>query len=483
MLRRTKIVATLGPATSSAESIEAIIQAGVDVVRLNFSHGEGRDHIERAEVVRELARKHGRFVAILADLQGPKLRIARFTHHKVQLKPGQSFFLDSQRPKDAGDEHGVGIDYEDLVNDVEPGDMLLLDDGRIEMEVLNVEGTRINCQVLIGGVLSNNKGVNKRGGGLSADALTDKDRKDIATIAEMEADYVAVSFVQHAEDMEEARQLLRAAGSQAAVIAKIERADLVHDEARLDQVILASDAVMVARGDLAVEIGDAELVGEQKHIIARARHLNRVVITATQMMESMIHNPMPTRAEVSDVANAVLDYTDAVMLSAETAVGEYPAEAIAAMARICLGAEKHPSMHLSRHRINEPMERIDEAIALSAMYAANHLLGIKAIICMTETGATPLMMSRIKSSVPIFAFSRHYSTQHRVVLYRGVQTVPFDAESIPNAQTNAVAVSLLQKEGIVEEGDLVIITKGDYINAQGGTNTMKIVRVSADIHG
>ncbi len=483
MPRRTKIVATLGPATSTPEAIEAIIQAGVDVVRLNFSHGEGRDHLERARLVRELARKNDRFVALLADLQGPKLRIARFTRHKVQLKPGQTFFLDSQWPKEGGTEEGVGIDYEQLARDVKPGDTLLLDDGRLEMEVESVEGSRINCRVLIGGVLSNNKGVNKRGGGLSAKALTEKDRKDIAAIAEMDADYAAVSFVRTAEDIEEARRLLRDAGSHADVIAKIERADLVHDEARLDQVILASDAVMVARGDLAVEIGDAELVGEQKHIIARARHLNRVVITATQMMESMIHNPMPTRAEVSDVANAVLDYTDAVMLSAETAVGEYPAEAIAAMARICMGAEKHPSMHLSRHRINQPMERVDEAIALSAMYAANHLEGIKAIICMTETGATPLMMSRIKSSVPIFAFSRHPSTQHRVVLYRGVQTIPFDAEAIPYAEANAVAVGQLQQAGIVTDGDLVIITKGDYINAQGGTNTMKIVRVGTEIHG
>ena len=483
MLRRTKIVATLGPATSSPEAIAAIIKAGVDVVRLNFSHGEGRDHLERAQMVRKLARQQGRFVALLADLQGPKLRIARFSHHKVQLKPGQPFFLDSRWPKEEGNSEGVGIDYEQLARDVQPGDTLLLDDGRLEMEVKKVEGTRINCQVLIGGVLSNNKGVNKRGGGLSADALTDKDKKDIAAIAEMDADYAAVSFVRTADDIEEARRLLRAAGSHADVIAKIERADLVHDEDRLDQVILASDAVMVARGDLAVEIGDAELVGEQKYIIARARHLNRVVITATQMMESMIHNPMPTRAEVSDVANAVLDYTDAVMLSAETAVGEYPAEAISAMARICIGAEKHPSMHLSRHRINQPMERIDEAIALSAMYAANHLEGVKAIICMTETGATPLMMSRIKSSVPIFAFSRHHSTQHRVALYRGVQTVPFDAESLPYAETNAVAVSQLRERGIVDEGDLVLITKGDYINAQGGTNTLKIVRVGTDIHG
>ncbi|WP_097461809.1 pyruvate kinase [Mangrovitalea sediminis] len=477
MLRRTKIVATLGPATESPEALEAIIKAGVNVVRLNFSHGDAEDHVERAKLVRELAHKHDRFVAILADLQGPKLRIARFVDNKIILKRGQAFFLDAAWPKDGGTEAGVGIDYKNLHQDVEPGDTLLLDDGRLEMRVERIEGTRIHCEVLIGGVLSNNKGVNKQGGGLSAPALTEKDKRDIQTIAKMDIDYVAVSFVRDAEDIHEARKLLTAVNCQAHIVAKIERADLVHDEARLDAVIEASDTVMVARGDLAVEIGDAELVGVQKHIIARARRLNRAVITATQMMESMIHNPMPTRAEVSDVANAVLDYTDAVMLSAETAVGEYPVEAISAMARICLGAEKNPSIQQSGHRINLTMQRIDEAIALSAMYAANHLEGVRAIISMTESGATPLIMSRIKSSVPIFAFSRHHSTQNRVAMYRGVQTIPFDAQALPNEAINAGAVEILKQNGIVQDGDLVLITKGDYVNAQGGTNGLKIVRV------
>ncbi|MDI9245766.1 pyruvate kinase [Marinobacter sp. CHS3-4] len=482
MLRRTKIVATLGPATDSKESLAAIIKAGVDVTRLNFSHGSAEEHIERARRVRETATEQGRFVALLGDLQGPKLRVARFRDNKVYLKVGQTFVLDARMDKDGGDEHAVGIDYEQLIDDVKPGDILVLDDGRIEMEVQSVDGTSIRSTVLIGGPLSNNKGLNKRGGGLSADALTEKDKKDIVTAAELGADYVAVSFVRTAEDMHTARALLREAGSQAYLVAKIERAELADDTDALDAVIAASDAVMVARGDLAVEIGDAQLVGVQKHIISRARALNKVVITATQMMESMIDNPMPTRAEVSDVANAVMDYTDAVMLSAETAVGDYPKEAVEAMVRICMGAEKHPSMHQSKHRIHENMEYIDEAIALSAMYAANHLDGVKSIICMTETGATPLLMSRIKSSLPIFAFSRHHSTQHRVTLFRGVQTVPFDSAKLPNEETNALAVAELRKMGIVADGDLVVITKGDYMNAQGGTNTMKIVRVGTDIH-
>lgn len=481
MLRRTKIVATLGPATDSADALSRIINAGVDVTRLNFSHGSAAEHQERARQVRDTAARAGRFVAILADLQGPKLRIARFRDNKVTLKAGQTFVLDAAMDKEGGDDHKVGIDYEQLIQDVSVGDILVLDDGRIEMEVTAVDDRSITSKVLIGGPLSNNKGLNKRGGGLSAEALTDKDREDIKTAAALGADYVAVSFVRNADDMHTARALLRKAGSDAGLVAKIERAELAHDNDLLDSVILASDAVMVARGDLAVEIGDAELVGVQKHIIARARTLNRVVITATQMMESMIDNPMPTRAEVSDVANAVMDYTDAVMLSAETAVGDYPVQAVEAMIRICLGAERHPSMHQSGHRMHEDMTRVDEAIALSAMYAANHLDDVKAIICLTETGATPLMMSRIKSGLPIFAFSRHFTTQHRVAMYRGVQTVPFDSAQVAPEQTNSQAIAELVSRGIVTDGDRVVMTKGDYVNAQGGTNTMKIIRVGADI--
>lgn len=481
MLRRTKIVATLGPATDSVESLSAIIAAGVDVTRLNFSHGSAEEHMARARKVRETAAAQGRFVALLADLQGPKLRIARFADNKVTLKAGQTFVLDAAMDKEAGTDERVGIDYEQLISDVTLGDILVLDDGRIEMEVESVDQNSITSRVLIGGPLSNNKGLNKRGGGLSAEALTEKDKQDIKTAARLGADYVAVSFVRTAEDMNIARKLLREAGSEAGLVAKIERAELAHDNAALDAVIEASDAVMVARGDLAVEIGDAELVGVQKHIINRARALDKVVITATQMMESMIDNPMPTRAEVSDVANAVMDYTDAVMLSAETAVGDYPREAVEAMVRICLGAERQPSMHQSKHRMHESMERVDEAVALSAMYAANHLDGVTAVICMTESGSTPLLMSRIKSSLPIFAFSRHHSTQHRVALYRGVQTVPFDSATIPNEQTNALAVAELVNRGVVQDGDLVVLTKGDYANAQGGTNAMKVVRVGQDV--
>ncbi|WP_261841758.1 pyruvate kinase [Aliamphritea ceti] len=480
MQRRTKIVATLGPATSSPENIAALITAGVNVVRMNFSHGCAEDHMERTRVVREEAAKQNRFVAILGDLQGPKIRISRFANDKETLTVGQSFVLDAELDGNAGDSTQVGIDYKELVTDSQPGDILLLDDGRLVFEVTSVEGQKIHCIVQVGGVISNNKGINRKGGGLSAAALTEKDKQDILLAAKLDVDFLAVSFPRDAEDMNNARKLMEAAGCNANLIAKIERAEAVEDDA-LDGIIAASDGVMVARGDLGVEIGDAELIGVQKHIIERARTGNKVVITATQMMESMISSPLPTRAEVFDVANAVLDGTDAVMLSGETAMGDFPIETVEAMARVIVGAEQHPKSNVSQHRMHESFTYIDESVALSAMYVANHLEGVKAIICMTETGATPLIMSRIRSQQPIYAYSRLTKTQHRVSMYRGVKTIPFDVSAVPNAEINQRAVDELVERDVLEEGDLVIITKGDYVNAQGGTNTMKIVRVGAKI--
>lgn len=477
MQRRTKIVATLGPSTNSPEAIESLIQAGVDVVRLNFSHGSADEHVARANLVREYAAKHNRFVAVLGDLQGPKIRIARFAEGKIQLKKGQQFTLDASLDKNAGDANAVGIDYEALITDSRPGDILLLDDGRVELTVLEVSAPRLICEVLVGGPLSNNKGINRKGGGLSAAALTDKDRADIQVAAKMQVDYLAVSFPRDAADMHLARQLLKEAGGEAGLIAKIERAETVSDVRILDAIIEASEGVMVARGDLGVEIGDAELMAVQKLIIDRARALNRVVITATQMMESMITQSMPTRAEVFDVANAVLDGTDAVMLSAETAAGAYPVETVQAMHRVIIGAEKHPQAHRSKHRVDEVFYKIDESIAMSAMYAANHLHGVKAIICMTESGDTPRLMSRIRSHLPIFAFSHNARTQNRVTLFRGVKTIPFDAHVIPNDEVNRRAVEELVKRKVVSDGEHVLITKGDYANAQGGTNSLRVVRV------
>jgi len=476
--RRTKIVATLGPASSSPEVLEKMIVAGLDVARLNFSHGSPDEHRARAELVREIAARHGRFVALLGDLQGPKIRIAKFTDKRIELKEGDQFRFSVTHPRDAGNQEVVGIDYPDLVKDCGIGDELLLDDGRVVMRVDNATADELYCTVLIGGPLSDNKGINRRGGGLTAPALTNKDKADIKLAADLQLDYLAVSFPRDAADMDLARRLRDEAGSDAWLIAKIERAEAVADDEALDGLIRASDGLMVARGDLGVEVGDAELVGIQKKIILHARRHNKVVITATQMMESMIHSPMPTRAEVSDVANAVLDYTDAVMLSAESAAGEYPIEAIKAMARVCCGAEKHPTSTKSGHRLGQQFERCDESAALAAMYTANHFPGVKAIIALTESGYTPLIMSRIRSSVPIFAFSPHRETQARVALFRGVQTIPFDPAALPAEKVSQMAVEELLKRNIVQPGDWVILTKGDsYHDSTGGTNTMKILRV------
>ncbi|SEJ26933.1 pyruvate kinase [Azotobacter beijerinckii] len=475
--RRTKIVATLGPASSSPERLEQLILAGLDVARLNFSHGTADEHRARAHLVRELAAKHGRFVALLGDLQGPKIRIAKFAGKRIELKEGDSFRFSVTHPRDAGTQEVVGIDYPDLVKDCNVGDELLLDDGRVVMVVREKTADELHCTVLIGGPLSDHKGINRRGGGLTAPALTAKDKIDIKLAAELDLDYLAVSFPRDAADMELARRLRDEAGSKAWLVAKIERAEAVADDAALDGLIRASDAVMVARGDLGVEIGDAELVGIQKKIILHARRYNKAVITATQMMESMIHSPMPTRAEVSDVANAVLDNTDAVMLSAESAAGEYPVEAVQAMARVCLGAERHPTSTRSSHRLGHTFERCDESIALAAMYTANHFPGVKAIISLTESGYTPLIMSRIRSSVPIFAFSPHRETQARVALFRGVYTVPFDPAAVAPEKLSQAAVDELIKRGVVKPGDWVLLTKGDSYNTIGGTNGMKILHV------
>ena len=467
-LRRTKIVCTMGPATDRGNNLEKIIAAGANVVRMNFSHGTPEDHIGRAQKVREIAKKLGKHVAILGDLQGPKIRVSTFKEGKIFLDVGDKFVLDAELPKGEGDQHAVGLDYKTLPQDVVPGDILLLDDGRVQLKVLSTEGAKVYTEVTVGGPLSNNKGINKLGGGLSAEALTEKDKADIITAARIGVDLLAVSFPRSSADINYARQLAREAGLNAKIVAKVERAETVVDEAAMDDIILASDVIMVARGDLGVEIGDAELVGVQKKLIRRSRKLNRVVITATQMMESMISNPMPTRAEVMDVANAVLDGTDAVMLSAETAAGQYPSETVAVMAKVCLGAEKMPSINVSRHRMDVEFQTIEESVAFSAMYAANHMKGVAAIIAMTNTGHTAQLMSRISSGLPIFALSRNESTLNLCSLYRGVVPVHFEQDS-RTVEGLKAAIQLLKDKGYLFEGDLVLLTQGDA----GGTNTCR----------
>ncbi len=477
MIRRTKIVTTLGPATDSEEVLRELIQAGADTVRLNFSHGNPEDHQKRAELVRKLAAECNRSVAILGDLQGPKIRIARFSGGPIELSEGDAFALDASLGREEGDSTQVGIDYAELPNDCNVDDLLLLDDGRVVLRVESIAGTRLECIVVNGGPLSNNKGINRQGGGLTAPALTEKDKSDIKLAAEIKADYVAVSFPRSADDMNEARRLLEAAGSSAHLVAKIERAEAVADAETLDGIILASNAVMVARGDLGVEIGDAALVGVQKRIISRSRKLNRAVITATQMMESMITNPLPTRAEVMDVANAVLDGTDAVMCSAETAAGKYPVKTVEAMSRVILGAERERSIQKSAHRIHQEFSHAGESIAMAAMYTANHLKNVKAIVCLTESGNTPLLMSRISSGLPIFACSNQADTLSRVALYRGVYSMSYD-DSDGQPTTGESVVALLKARGVVSTGDYVLVSQGDKAHVQGGTNTLKILSVS-----
>ena len=477
MLRRTKIVATIGPGCDEPELLERLILAGVNVARLNFSHGNADDHKRRAQLVREISQKHGLYVALLGDLQGPKIRIARFKDKKITLTEGSKFTLDSEFDDNAGTEKVVGIDFKELPQFVKAGDTLLLDDGRVQLQVTEVDGHKVHTEVIIGTQLSDNKGINKLGGGISAAALTEKDYEDIKLAAEIGVDYLAVSFPRDERDMHEAKTLVKATGSKARLVAKIERAETVSDAKVLDDIILASDAVMVARGDLGVEIGDAQLTGVQKQIIKRARVLNRLVITATQMMESMIDSPIPTRAEVFDVANAVLDGSDAVMLSGETATGSYPVEVVETMSRLIAGAETNKISKTSAHRVAETFATTDEAIAMSTMYAANHLDGVKAILCLTESGATPLWMSRIRTGIPIYVLTRHESTRNRIALFRGCEAIPYDATLVRRKNVNKLAVQQLYDRGIVKDGDLVILTKGDQMGIDGGTNAMKILVV------
>ncbi|WP_175541869.1 pyruvate kinase [Polaromonas sp. YR568] len=472
--RGTKIVATLGPASSDPALLEQMIRAGVNCVRLNFSHGTAQDHIDRARLVREAATRAGREVAIMADLQGPKIRVGKFAEGKVQLEQGMKFVLDASRTE-PGDINGVGLDYKELPRDVKAGDTLLLNDGLIVMTVDKVKGEQVHATVKVGGVLSNNKGINKQGGGLTAPALTAKDMEDIKTAMSFQADYVAVSFPQNASDMEMARQLCNVAGAEfrhkPGLIAKIERAEAIPN---LEAICKASDGIMVARGDLAIEVGNAAVPALQKRMIRMARELDKVVITATHMMESMITNPVPTRAEVSDVANAVLDGTDAVMTSAETAAGRYPLETIVEMANICAEAEKAEDVKLDADFTGMTFDRIDQSIAMGALFTAHHL-GCKAIVALTDSGSTALWMSRHRIHIPIYALTPKLATQRKMALYRNVRPLLMDTSADRDTALGD-AEAHLKKRGIVDSGDIYAITCGEPMGAPGGTNMLKICR-------
>ena len=474
--RATKIVATLGPASNTLAMLEAMITAGVNVVRLNFSHGKAQDHINLAALVREAAAKAGREVAIMADLQGPKIRVGKFAEGKVLLAPGEKFVLDASRTE-PGDIKGVGLDYKELPRDVKAGDVLLLNDGLIVLTVDRVLGEAVHTTVKLGGELSNNKGINKQGGGLTAPALTAKDMEDIKTAMSFQADYVAVSFPKNATDMEMARQLCNVAAAQykhkPGLIAKIERAEAIPN---LAEILRVSDGIMVARGDLAVEVGNAAVPALQKRMIKMARAQDKVVITATQMMESMILNPVPTRAEVSDVANAVLDGTDAVMLSAETAAGKFPLETIIEMANICLEAEKAEYKEIDADFSGKTFARIDQSIAMGALFTASHL-GAKAIVALTDSGSTPLWMSRHDIRVPIYALTPRVSTQRKMTLYRNVRPLLMDT-SVDRDTALRQAEGHLISRNIVQSGDVYAITCGEPMGAPGGTNMLKVCRVA-----
>ncbi len=471
----TKIVATLGPASSDPALLEKMIRAGVNVVRLNFSHGKAQDHIDRAKLVREAAQRAGREVAIMADLQGPKIRVGKFAEGKVMLENGAKFVLDASRTE-PGDIHGVGLDYKELPRDVKHGDLLLLNDGLIVLTVDAVRGEQVHTTVKVGGELSNNKGINKQGGGLTAPALTGKDMEDIKTAMSFQADYVAVSFPKNATDMEMARQLANVAGAEykhkPGLIAKIERAEAIP---LLEEILRASDGIMVARGDLAVEVGNAAVPALQKRMIKMAREFDKVVITATQMMESMITNPVPTRAEVSDVANAVLDGTDAVMLSAETAAGKYPLETVEEMSKICAAAEGAEEVELDGDFRGQTFSRIDQTIAMGALFTAHHL-GAKAIVALTESGSTALWMSRHRIHIPIYAVTTKVTSQRKMALFRNVRPLLMDT-SADRDTALAQAEAHLKLRGIVDVGDVYAITCGDPMGTPGGTNMLRICEV------
>ncbi|MCW8125589.1 pyruvate kinase [Microbulbifer halophilus] len=477
MIRHTKIVATLGPGTDKPRVIEEMVRAGVNVVRLNFSHGSPEDHRKRVEAVRSAATAQDKTVAVLGDLQGPKIRIARFAEGSIWLENNSEFALDLDCPPNGGDQTRVSVDYPSLISDCETGNILLLDDGKIRLEVTGTTPQKLYCRVLQGGKLSNNKGINLLGGGLSAPALTEKDYRDIKLAAELEVDFLAVSFPRCAEDLETARSAMQDAGSQAAIVAKVERAEAVADDEQMDNLILAADAIMVARGDLGVEIGDPALIGVQKKLINRANALNRGVITATQMMESMITSPTPTRAEVMDVANAVLDGTDAVMLSAETAAGDYPVAAVESMGEVIVGAEQYLGSVSRPAASQSASDRIDTVIAQAAIDVAARVESLCAVAALTESGRTPRIMSRATTQLPIYALTRHPRIARQLVLLRGVEPVGFDPASVPLGHLTDSIIEVLGSRLDLHKGQRILITQGERLNMGGHTNSMRIKEI------
>lgn len=479
-MNKTKIVATLGPASQGVDTLTEMIRAGVNVVRLNFSHGSQEDHVATALRVRSIAKNLGKHVGILVDLQGPKIRISGFESDAITLSQGDIFYLDGKLGPQAGSQKSVGLDYPELINDLEAGHILLLDDGRIQLETLNVDKTNqlVRTRAVNGGKLSNRKGINLLGGGLSAPALTDKDKQDIATAAVIDADFLAVSFPRNADDLHYARSIARQAGCNAHIVAKVERAEIVTDEVSMDKVIEASDVIMVARGDLGVEIGDARLPVVQKALISRSKHFGKPVITATQMMESMIENPLPTRAEVMDVANAIIDGTDAVMLSAESAMGAYPVEAVKAMARIAQGVEADTSCSgTCWEQIQQLCIDSSKSFAISSMISAARSEESLGVAVFTESGETPLLMSRCHSRATIWALSSDEKLLAKLSILRGVE--PTYTLPVPNnSEVTTTVLPLLNDELEQRNISSLLISRFESVEGVGDINISRLVKLN-----
>lgn len=470
---RIKIVATMGPALASPESLSRAMLAGVDVFRLNFSHGNSDSHRSNARMIREQAARLGRAVGLLGDLQGPKIRIGAFDGGQAQLRPGARFELRADGAP--GCESFVGLDYTPLLREAFPGDVLVLDDGKMKLKVVEARADRLVTEVMVAGRLSNHKGINRLGGGLSAAALTPKDFADIELAAELGVDFLAVSFPKGAQDMRQARELLRAAGGEAWLVAKIERKEAIDN---LAEIIEASEGIMVARGDLALEVGDAQVPALQKRMIAQARRMKRFAITATQMLESMIESPSPTRAEVSDIANAVLDGTDAVMLSAESATGTYPIEAVEAMARVAEVACEGLGFEMEALAGAEELTRPDELVAYAATRAARRS-GVSAVVALTSSGGSVLWLSRAHLAQPIYALSPDEGARRRMSILRGVSCAQVGIQ--PGASFESVwpgVQAALTSRGWARAGEQVLVTYGEPMGSSGGTDTLRVARIA-----
>ena len=472
MRKRTKIISTLGPSTTKPKILTELIAAGTDVFRLNLSHAKIEDAKEIINNLKLSSAKLERPVAIMVDLQGHKIRIKGFSEKEfIDLENNQKFILDTTLNDLEGDDSTVGVTYKDLHKSLKPKDEILLSDGLIKLRINQIKEKKIFTTVLRGGRLLPFQGLNKKGGGLSVKGLTNKDISDLKKAIKLDIDYVAVSFVRNKDDLIAVKKITDK--KNIGLIAKIERNEALEN---IDSILDHSDGILIARGDLGVEIGIELLPAVQDELIAKAMDHDKLVIVATQMMESMKTSRVPTRAEVFDVSNAACSGVDAIMLSAETAVGKYPAEVVQEASRICDIAEKTSSKKIKIADSGDRFSKIDQIIAMAAVYGADRS-NVKAIAALTETGSTPLWMSRIQSSIPIYAMTVNERTSRRICLYRGVYSIRLEKVEHDHARANKQVIKLMQKQGAVKKGDLVIITKGDLMGTSGGTNALKIVEV------